>query len=226
MDPRRDDERGSVSILTAVAAGMAVVVSLLVLDLWRAALARQQAQTAADASALAAAGAMASPFGGSPADAAADLAARNQAELVACACDPARSEAVVTVRVRFGLLVVPGGSRTVTASARAVVEAGVAGDGGELRGWFAARVSCLARLVPGIVVVSGFRTHQEQARLYREKPDLAAPPGSSLHELGLAADLSFPSPAARQRAHAVAASCGLGFEVSGEPWHAAPLGWE
>ncbi len=226
MAPRPDPERGSISILMAVAAGLAVLVSLLVMDLWRAALARQQAQTAADAAALAAAGAMASPFGGSPVEAARDLAERNRAELTACACDPADSEAVVTVRVRFRLFVVPGGSGTVTARARAVVEIVAEGGAESLRPWFAVRVGCLSRLVPGIVVTSGFRTREQQAALYRTKPGLAAPPGHSLHELGLAADLAFPSPAAGRRAHALAPSCGLGFEVPGEPWHAAPLGWE
>jgi hypothetical protein len=45
-----------------------------------------------------------------------------------------------------------------------------------------------------------------------------------MHELGLAADLGFPTDQAREHAHASAASCGLQFPVDYEPWHIEPLG--
>lgn len=71
----------------------------------------------------------------------------------------------------------------------------------------------------------GKRTHQQQAKLYAEKPNLAAKPGTSNHEFGLAADLTFGSAAAAQWAHANAARFGLTFPMLGEhggknePWH-------
>lgn len=219
-------ERGSVSVVVAAVAALSLVMSLLVLDLWRAVIARARAQTAADAAALAAAGSMWSRDGPDPASAASEYAERNGATLESCACPPGGSEAVVTVRITFGVATIPGANRDVRATARAVIE-GLGGTGAEgLRPWFAARLACLESLVPGIALVSGFRTRDEQARLHAEKPGLAAPPGRSLHELGLAADLAFPSPAAAERAHALAPACGLGFGVPGEPWHASPLGWE
>jgi secretion/DNA translocation related TadE-like protein len=223
----RRAERGSVSVLVAVGAAGAMVVALLVLDLWRAVGARERAQGAADAAALASAGAIASGSAGSAAQVARTYAEANEAELESCRCDPEAGEAVVTVRVRFtlGLL---GGERSVLATARAVID-GWAGGSSAMRGlqpWFAARLRCLFGRVGGITIVSGFRTHAQQSRLYREKPGLAAPPGHSLHELGLAADLAFATPATAARAHATAGTCGLGFEVPHEPWHAAPLGLE
>lgn len=215
-------------MLAAVIAGLAMAMSLLLLDLWRAVVAREAAQAAADAAALAAAGAIAAGTGASPLEAARAYAAANGAVLESCACDEAAGEAVVTVRVTFHVGLTGGGDRTVRARARAVVEgptpSGSAAEG--LQGWFVARLECLFDRVDGITVVSGYRTAAEQARLYREKPGLAAPPGKSLHEAGLAADLAFPSASARALAHAVAPACGLGFDVPGEPWHVAPAGLE
>jgi hypothetical protein len=69
---------------------------------------------------------------------------------------------------------------------------------------------------------SGFRTHEQQAELYRLRPDLAAPPGYSPHERGTAADLQFNSDAARAWAHAHAVEFGLSFPVGREPWHVEP----
>jgi LAS superfamily LD-carboxypeptidase LdcB len=89
---------------------------------------------------------------------------------------------------------------------------------------FAARLSCLIDRVAGLSIVSGFRTRAEQAALHRLKPHLAAPPGHSNHERGLAADLGFASDAARRAAHGRAASCGLEFPMSWEPWHVEPAG--
>jgi secretion/DNA translocation related TadE-like protein len=222
----RARERGAVSVVVAAVAALSLVMSLLVLDLWRAVIARARAQTAADAAALAAAGSMWSRDGPDPTAVASAYAERNGGTLEACECPEGGPEAVVTVRITFGVTTIPGAHRDVRATARAVVE-GLGGPGAEgLRPWFAARLACLDGLVPGIALVSGFRTREEQARLHREKPGLAAPPGRSLHELGLAADLAFPSLAAAGRAHALAGGCGLEFGVPGEPWHASPIGWE
>ncbi len=40
-----------------------------------------------------------------------------------------------------------------------------------------------------ITVTDGFRSMEEQTRLYQQKPDLAAPPGRSMHQFGVAADI-------------------------------------
>ena len=78
---------------------------------------------------------------------------------------------------------------------------------------------------------NSLRTNAEQACLRREKPSLAAPAGSSNHERGLAADLTFgagpgtPSyEAARRWVHENAARYGLHFPMSYEPWHIEPIG--
>src|SRR5919109_2999802 len=110
-----------------------------------------------------------------------------------------------------------GQTRTVRARARAVVDFPAGTQG--LQVWFLARLRCLLDRVPGIRVVSGYRTRAAQARLHEERPELAAPPGRSMHERGLAADLAFPSGTGRHVILTVAADCGLGFPVPGEPWH-------
>lgn len=92
-------------------------------------------------------------------------------------------------------------------------------------------------------ISSGFRSSAQQAALYRAKPNLAAPPGGSNHERGLAADLTFngrsggcPSFAPCLWAHQNAAQSGLRFPMAGpngvpiapgkkyEPWHIEPGG--
>jgi hypothetical protein len=50
----------------------------------------------------------------------------------------------------------------------------------------------LQRLVgrlPWLDLTSGYRSEAEQAALYAQKPDLAAPPGHSFHEVGGAIDV-------------------------------------
>jgi hypothetical protein len=89
---------------------------------------------------------------------------------------------------------------------------------------FTARLRQLMDAVPGLSIGSGYRTHDEQARLYAQKPGLAAPPGHSNHEFGLAADLQFATPAARAQAHALAGDYGLRFPMGYEPWHIEPVG--
>lgn len=67
----------------------------------------------------------------------------------------------------------------------------------------------------------GYRSTAEQARLYAQKPHLAAKPGHSLHEKGLAADLSGDL----ALAHRLAPQFGLRFPMLNprgskyEPWH-------
>lgn len=95
---------------------------------------------------------------------------------------------------------------------------------------FAESLRKLQAAVPGLTVTSGFRSYDQQAKLYAEKPNLAAPPGRSQHEKGLAADLAYNGsgqlPAwVRERA----AEFGISFPLANrarnpEPWHAEPIG--
>jgi TP901 family phage tail tape measure protein len=74
---------------------------------------------------------------------------------------------------------------------------------------------------------SGFRTMAEQARLYARwlarvpGQAQAAPPGSSMHNFGLAIDLAPSSTTAAQRA--AGAKYGLEWPMSYEPWHVQPV---
>lgn len=66
-----------------------------------------------------------------------------------------------------------------------------------------------------INVQSGFRTHDQQASLYAREPNLAAPPGHSNHEKGLAVDLGGDYALIKQ----LAPQFGLTLPMSWEPWH-------
>jgi secretion/DNA translocation related TadE-like protein len=214
-------ERGSASLVVMVALGFAAIMAAFSADLSRASVARGRAQAAADAAALAAAQELVVPTGRTPQELAAEYADRQGARLTGCRCDPGGTEVTVTVALDVHLPFLAQ-DRSVNASARAVVAAPPGSEG--LRPWFVARLSCLFDRIPGLWIVSGFRTRAEQAELYEEKPGLAAPPGQSNHELGLAADLGYPSDAAQARAHAAAPGCGLEFPVSYEAWHVEPAG--
>ena len=214
-------QRGSISIVLAATLAFAAVLAAFSADLSRVVGARARAQEAADAGALAAAQELVVPSGTSPSEIAATYAERNGARLVECRCAIGSDEAVVIVEVEV-VLPLLGQTRTVAASARAVVAAPAGSEG--LQPFFAARLSCLFAAVPGLWIVSGFRSHAEQAALYEEKPGLAAPPGHSNHELGLAADLGYPSDSSEEMAHTRAPACGLSFPVPYEPWHVEPTG--
>lgn len=206
--------------MVMAALALATVLTAFSADVSRVVEARARAQAAADAAALAAAQEILVASGPSPAEVAAEFADRNGARLIECRCEPGSGDAVVTVELEVSLPLLSQ-TRLVTASARAVVAAPPGSQG--LQPFFAARLSCLFAAVPGLWIVSGFRTHAEQAELFEQKPGLAAPPGSSNHELGLAADLGYPSEAAERSAHQRAAGCGLEFPVAYEPWHVEPL---
>jgi len=209
-------QRGSVTVVMAAVLAVTAMVAALTAEVGRAIRVRGRAQTVADAAALAAAQELIHPSA-DPEAVASEYAERHGGALLACDCDGPDE---VTVEVELAVSLPFLGPRTVRARARAVVAAPAGSEG--LQPWFVARLTCLFARVPGLWVVSGFRTRAEQARLHREKPHLAAPPGHSMHELGLAADLGYPSPGARAATHAVAPACGLRYPVPHEPWHVEP----
>jgi secretion/DNA translocation related TadE-like protein len=118
----RSAQRGSVSIVVVALISVALVLAIGVADLARVLTCAARAQTAADAAALAAAQELASPSDLEPSDLAAAYAQRNGAVLTACSCDTGGTEAVVTVTVQVGPLVLAPDGRVVTARARAIVE--------------------------------------------------------------------------------------------------------
>jgi len=78
-------------------------------------------------------------------------------------------------------------------------------------------------------VRSGYRSVERQQQLWdeavakygseAEARRWVAPPGRSQHGAGNAADLGYLDPAAREWAHANAATYGLAFPLGNEPWH-------
>jgi secretion/DNA translocation related TadE-like protein len=115
-------QRGSVTVVTAGIIAIVVVAGMGVADVGKVLIARNHAQEAADAAALAAAQEMAIATGRPPADWAADYASRNGAVLTACTCAAGSTDAVVTVTVPVGRLMLLPGDRSIGASARAVVD--------------------------------------------------------------------------------------------------------
>lgn len=85
-----------------------------------------------------------------------------------------------------------------------------------------------------IGITSGFRSTERQAQLWADAVakygsesaarKWVAPPGSSNHNRGLAADLSYSSPDAKSWAHDNAGRYGLSFPLNNEAWHVEPLG--
>lgn len=114
-------EIGSVSVVSAALLLITVVVSLASAETLEVLSAKDRVQTAADAAALAAAQELLIPTERAPADVAADYAAKNDARLVSCRCDPGAWDVVVVVEQIVSLPFL-GGRRTVVASARAVVD--------------------------------------------------------------------------------------------------------
>jgi Flp pilus assembly protein TadG len=99
-----------------------VVATIGVADVGKALIAREHAQQAADAAALAAAQELAVPSGRAPAQWAAEYAGHNLAALASCVCPTGSTDALVGVTVRVGRLLLLPGDHTVAASARAIVD--------------------------------------------------------------------------------------------------------
>ena len=117
-----DRQGGSVSIVVAAVLAATLVLAMGAADVARVYLVAAQAQTAADAAALAAAQELAIPSGTEPEVVASAFADRNGADLVACECSPDATEAVVEVRVAVGPLLLFADDRVVVAEARGVVD--------------------------------------------------------------------------------------------------------
>ena len=116
-------ERGSAAVALIGVVGVAMMLALGVGIVGSVLRGRTEANTAADAAALAAAPVTFLPFGasGSPAQEASRFAARNGARLVSCACpvDESWEPRTVVVVVERRVSIPPFGSIDVRATSRA-----------------------------------------------------------------------------------------------------------
>lgn len=213
--------------MTLLALGVALLVTVASgqISAWwgRAARVAAQAQTAADAAALAAV--MESAPGGSsdPHGAAREYAELNGARLVDCTCEPGATEMEVAVSL---------GGRVTRARAvldpSALVPLVSPVDARGLDPRLARAVQRLLAAGRGAIrVVSGWRSSAQQSALWAEAlvkhgspeaaDDWVAPPGSSMHERGLAVDLGGDV----ELAAALVAELDLPLwrPLSNEPWH-------
>ena len=189
---------------------------------------RARAQYAADAAALAAAGAMAPGTSASPDEEAAQYARANGAELKECDCDPASAEALVTVQVG-----------DIEAQARAVIDlARMAPQalGATTAGLHPAMQAAVDRLLDAgrgaIVINSGWRSRERQTELWQDAlrkygsaeaaDDWVARPGHSMHEKGLAVDIGGDVELAQQLARSLGLP--LHWPLANEAWHFELLG--
>jgi hypothetical protein len=179
MRTRTTDQQGSTLPFIALAIVMAGCSVLLLGRVGGAATARAGARNAADAAALAGAAA-----GRTAAD---ELAKANGAELL----DYKEIGLDTEVRVRLGAAEAVG-----RAQRRGDREGGPAGAG-PTKGLAAAMRAALGRaeqlLGRPVPITSGYRSPQQQAALYDDRasnPYPVAPPGTSMHERGLAIDVA------------------------------------
>lgn len=95
---------------------------------------------------------------------------------------------------------------------------------------FAESLRKLMAAVPGLGITSGYRSYEDQARLYRDKPGWAAHPDRSNHPKGTAADLNYNGSGQLPRwVRDRGAEFGIHFPLANrarnpEPWHAEPIG--
>lgn len=91
---------------------------------------------------------------------------------------------------------------------------------------FAGRLHKFLDLYGGrVLIVSGWRSYAEQEALWNQNPNPAqvAPPGTSNHERGSAADLRIvDSVTSWSDVHWTAAAYGLRFPLWNEDWHCEP----
>ena len=201
---RRSDERGQALPLVLVIMAAAMGAALLLGALGSRALAESRAQTAADAAALAAA---------AEGPEAAEALARVNGS-AASDVDGTVGDATVTVRV---------GEADAVARAQAPPRpgGGTVGLTPEMAAAVARAGALLGRPVP---ITSGWRSAAQQAALWANRhlnPYPVAPPGTSMHERGLAID--FDNCSWRSSACYVWLAnnaSGFGFyNLPSEPWH-------
>ena len=213
--------------MTIVALALALVVTLGSAQLcaWfgRASKLAARAQTAADAAALAAVAESAPGGGGDPATVAAKYAAFNGADVTECLCDPGATAMQVSVDLDGA-----------AATARAVLDPDalfpqVAHF--DARGLDPRLERAVARLLAAahgsLRVISGWRSPVEQSALWSEAlvkygspeaaDDWVAPPGSSMHERGLAVDLGGDLRLAARLVEDL--DLPLWRPLANEPWH-------
>ena len=216
--------------MTLLVGGIGVVLAvssaLFLGSLGRAAALDTRAQAAADAVALAAA-AESGPYGSGTPERVAELYANlNGASIVECRCTAGATAVQVTVNLDGAL-----------ARARAVIDpelfAPSIASAGRLDPRLAAAVNELIAAADGrLQVASGARSTAEQTRLWQEAlarygsaeaaDDWVAPPGHSMHERGLAVDLSGDLSLAEQLIDRL--SLPLWRPLAHEPWHFEVIG--
>ena len=218
--------------MTILVAGMSLVLTVaftwFTASMGSTIAERAGAQYAADAAALAAAGAMVPGDPADPHEEAKRFAEVNGAELVACDCDIASGTAIVTVSVAGA-----------EAKARAALDAtllaprSLGASSAGLHPSMSAAVAALLEESRGAIVLnSGWRSPQRQTELWQDAlrrygsaeaaDDWVAPPGHSMHERGLAVDLGGDLDLARR----LIVSLGLPLHtpLAHEPWHFELLG--
>ena len=213
--------------MTLLVAGLSVLLSFVVAtglaSVGRAATIDARAQLAADASALAAV-AEAGPGGsGQPTLVARRYAELNGARIVSCICPVGATAVQVKVAID-----------DVTATARAEIDPSLWGPADvsvnldDLHPEMRAAVVALIEAARGAIrVVSGYRSRYEQSKLWTQAlarygsaeaaDDWVAPPGSSLHERGLAVDLGGDLALAGRLIAAL--ELPLSRPLADEPWH-------
>lgn len=185
---QKDDDRGQATPLMAAAIVLVAVLMIGMGPMARVLADRAQARTAADAAALAGAA--------EGEDAAREMAAANDAELVGY---QAQGDEVV-VKVAIGRVTAYGRARRVEVAPVAPAGSGGGGGGGrgtgDRAGLAPAMVAALAvadeLLGQPVPIASGYRSPAQQAALWERRasnPYPVAPPGRSMHERGLAVDV-------------------------------------
>ena len=182
-----------------------------------------RAQTAADAAALAAVAESAPGAAGLHDVAAERMAKANGGTLLSCDCDPGSTSVTVTVEVDG-----------VEAKARATMDPNAflpATGAFDVRGLQPLMARSVARLVEAargqVRVVSGWRSSEHQEQLWgaalqkygsaEAADDWVAPPGSSMHERGLAVDLGGDLELAASLVEQM--DLPLHRPLPNEPWH-------
>lgn len=202
---------------------LAMVLAITGVQVGRGSAARARAQLAADAAALAAVAESGPYGGGDPEIAATEYARLNGALLVACICP--RGATAMQVETSVG---------GVTARARAVIEPELlqpAEDPFLATGMDPLLRASVEKLIAAsggaIQVTSGYRSPREQQVLWTDAlqrygsaeaaDDWVAPPGQSMHEKGLAVDLSGDAELAARLVDRLGLP--LSRPLPYEPWH-------